>query len=260
MPTYVITGEPKTRNPTQCLSLRILTSPKGANRGLGLEFVRQLSQSQDNTILACVRATSVDLTDLKSVASPSTQILICDTGSQDSIRSFVTSAAKALNGTKIDYLINNAGVNSVPDQTSLSIDNDDLNDNIRINVVGPAKTTQFLLEADLLSRSARIVNMTSGLASMKVSLGISPRRCATYSISKAALNALTVQQSGHVRERLGEVVVVCMDPGWVKTRMGGEGAVLEAEESIGGMLRCVHGLSGDDNGKFYTYTGEEVPW
>lgn len=102
--------------------------------------------------------------------------------------------------------------------------------------------------------------MTSGLASMKVSLGISPRRCATYSISKAALNALTVQQSGHVREKLEGVVVVCMDPGWVKTRMGGEGAVLEAEESIGGMLRCVHGLTGDDNGKFYTYTGEEVPW
>ena len=57
-----------------------------------------------------------------------------------------------------------------------------------------------------------------------------------------------------------EVVVVCMDPGWVKTRMGGEGAVLMPEESIGGMLRCVHGLKGEDNGKFYTYTGEEVPW
>ena len=102
--------------------------------------------------------------------------------------------------------------------------------------------------------------MTSGLASMSVSLGISPRRCATYSISKAALNALTVQQSGHVREKLSEVVVVCMDPGWVKTRMGGDGAVLMPEESIGGMLRCVVGLGEGDNGRFFTYTGEEVAW
>ncbi|KAM0701869.1 hypothetical protein Q7P35_010779 [Cladosporium inversicolor] len=239
MPTYVVTG---------------------ANRGLGLEFIRQLSQSEDNTILATVRSSSVDLTDLKSVASPSTQILTCDTGSQDSIRSFVTSAAKALDGAKVDFLINNAGVNSVPDQNSLSINNDDLNENIRINVVGPAKTTQFLLEAELLSPSARIVNMTSGLASMSVSLEISPRRCATYSISKAALNALTVQQSGHVREKLEGVVVVCMDPGWVKTRMGGEGAVLMPEESIGEMLKCVHGLKEGDNGKFFKYTGEEVAW
>jgi hypothetical protein len=51
-----------------------------------------------------------------------------------------------------------------------------------------------------------------------------------------------------------------MDPGWVKTRMGGDGAVLLPEESIGGMLKCVHGLGEGDNGKFYTYTGKEVPW
>ena len=131
---------------------------------------------------------------------------------------------------------------------------------MRINVIGPAKTTQFLLEAGLLSTSARIVNMTSGLASMSFSLTISPRRCATYSISKAALNALTVQQSGHVREKLAEVVVICMDPGWVKTRMGGDGAMLLPEESIGGMLKCMQGLTEADNGKFYTYTGKEVAW
>jgi len=234
--------------------------PTGANRGLGLEFVRQLSQSDDNTIFACVRSSSADLGDLKKAASPSTQILTCDTGSQDSIHSFVTEAGKALNGSKIDFLLNNAGVNSVPEQTSLSINPADLDENIRVNVIGPAKTTQFLLEAELMSSSARIVNMSSGLGSMAVSLSIEPRKCATYSISKAALNALTVQQSGEVREKLGKAVVICMDPGWVKTRMGGVGAVLEPEESIGGMLKCVHGLTDESNGKFFTYTGKEVPW
>ena len=131
---------------------------------------------------------------------------------------------------------------------------------MRVNVIGPAKTTQFLLEAGLLSPSARIMNMTSGLGSMVVSLSIEPRKCATYSISKAALNALTVQQSGEVREKLGKAVIICMDPGWVKTRMGGAGAVLEAEKSIGGMLKCVQGLTDESNGKFFTYTGKEVPW
>lgn len=237
-----------------------MTTQPGANRGLGLEFVRQLSLDEKNTILACVRSSSSDLADLKNAASSSTHFLTCDTGSQDSIRAFVAEADQVLNGDRIDFLINNAGINSVPDQTSLSINPADLDENFRVNVIGPAKTTQFLLEAELLSSGARIVNMSSGLASMAVSLSIEPRRCGTYSISKAALNALTVQQSGDVREKLGKAVVICMDPGWVRTRMGGDMAVLMPEESIGGMLKCVHGLTDESNGKFFTYTGKEVPW
>jgi NAD(P)-dependent dehydrogenase (short-subunit alcohol dehydrogenase family) len=238
----------------------MLNKSTGSNRGLGLEFVRQLSLDESNTIIACVRSSSSDLEDLKKVASKSTQILTCDTGSLDSIHSFVSEAGKALNGSKIDFLLNNAGINSVPEQTSLSINPADLDENIRVNVIGPAKTTQFLLEADMLSSSVRIMNMSSGLGSMVVSLSIEPRRCATYSISKAALNALTVQQSGEVRGKLDKAVIICMDPGWVKTRMGGDGAVLEPEESIGGMLKCVQGLTDDSNGKFFAYTGKEVPW
>ncbi|KAF2227748.1 hypothetical protein BDZ85DRAFT_7168 [Elsinoe ampelina] len=232
----------------------------GANRGLGLEFVRQLSQDADNTILACTRSSSADLSDVKKVASKSTHFLVCDTGDIKSIKSLATSARDALAGSKLDFVINNAGINAKPEQTALSISPEDLNEHIRVNVVGPAKTTEYLLEAGLLAENARIVNMTSGLGSMVVSLSITPRKCATYSISKAALNALTVQQSGEVREKLHGAVVICMDPGWVKTRMGGDGAQLEPEVSIGGMLKCIHGLSDGSNGKFFTYTGEEVPW
>ncbi|KAK5746659.1 hypothetical protein LTR17_000675 [Elasticomyces elasticus] len=246
MPTYIVTG---------------------ANRGLGLEFVRQLSQSSSNTVLASVRSSSADLGDLETASKnneSNTHILTCDTGDLDSIKKFSQEVKKTLGGDKkIDYLINNAAVNSKPEQTSLSIGPEDLTNEIRINVLGPAKTTQFLVEAGVLAPEARIVNMTSGLGSMAVSLSITPRKCATYSISKGALNSLTVQQSGELREegKVGEkCVVVCVDPGWVKTRMGGDGAQLEPEESIGGMLKCIHGLTEQDNGKFYTYTGKEVPW
>lgn len=238
--------------PTYCIT--------GANRGLGLEFVRQLAQSPDNTIIATTRSLSNDLSDLKSVASQTTHILECDTADQDSIQSFASSTKTALNGAQIDVLLNNAGANSVPAQTSLSLGAADLHREIDVNVLGPAKTTEFLIAQGLLSQDARIVNMTSGLGSMSVGLSITPRKCATYSISKAGVNMLTVHQSGDLREKLRGVVVICMDPGWVKTRMGGEGAMLEPEVSIGGMLKVVHGLGDGDNGKFYTYTGEEVKW
>lgn len=42
--------------------------------------------------------------------------------------------------------------------------------------------------------------------------------------------------------------------------MGGDGAVLEPEESIGGMLKTLHGVRDADNGKFFNYDGTEQPW
>ncbi|KAI4726141.1 NAD(P)-binding protein [Aureobasidium sp. EXF-10728] len=233
----------------------------GANRGLGLEFVRQLSADTSNTVIGAVRSLSNDLTDLKALnKNNNIHILECDTGDTSSITSFIESCSKTLDGRKIDYLLNNSGINAVPDQTSLSMNESDVNEHIKINVLGPAKTTEGFYNADLLSSDVRILNMTSGLGSMKVSLGIKPRKCTTYSISKAALNMLTVHQGEELREKLPGAVVISMDPGWVKTRMGGEGALIEASESIGGMLKVLHGLKKEDTASFWTYTGEQVPW
>ena len=232
----------------------------GANRGLGLEFVRQLATNSDNTILATSRSTSEsDVSDLKAISS-SIHILQCDVADLNSIKSFASEAGKVLAGKKIDFLLNNAGVNFKSEQTSLGMDPEAILQNVRINVIGPAKVIQSLYEADLLDEEVRILNMTSGLASMQKSATISPRKCAPYSISKAGLNMLAVHLSEDLKAKLPGVVVIVMDPGWVKTRMGGEGAVLEAQESIGGMLKTLHGLKGEDNGKFYTYDGSEVPW
>jgi NAD(P)-dependent dehydrogenase (short-subunit alcohol dehydrogenase family) len=112
----------------------------GTNRGIGLEFVRQLAVSPDNTIIAAVRSLSSDLTDLRAAASSSTHILECDTGSVSSIHSFVKAVARTLaDGQKIDYLINNAGVNVASQQSSLSLGPDELHAQININVIGPAK-------------------------------------------------------------------------------------------------------------------------
>ena len=69
-----------------------------------------------------------------------------------------------------------------------------------------------------------------------------------------------MQQSGEVAQKLGTAVVICMDPGWVKTRMGGKGAMIEAKVSVESMLDVVAGLKESDSGKFYRYDGAPVPW
>ncbi|KAK4119405.1 NAD(P)-binding protein [Parathielavia appendiculata] len=233
----------------------------GTNRGLGLEFVRQLAQSPDNTIIAATRSLSSDLSDLKAVASPSTHILECDTSNVASIHAFVKEVKQTLGDEKkIDFLLNSAGVNVASSQSSLSLGPDELQQNIAVNVIGPAKMVELLLDAGLLSKDVRILNMTSGLGSLQRSSEIKPRKCAPYSISKAGLNMLTVHQSEDLKPHLPGSVVICMDPGWVKTRMGGDGAVLEASQSIGDMLKVLHGLKAEDTGSFYHHTGEKIPW
>ncbi|KIW69062.1 hypothetical protein PV04_04961 [Phialophora macrospora] len=214
----------------------------GANRGLGLEFVRQISQSSTNTVLAAVRSLQGDLNDLKQLASNAAgkvHILECNTGDIESIHAFGDAVKQTLGGSdkQIDYLLNNAGINATAEQTSLDI---------------TAETVKVL--APNLGAGSVVLNMTSGLGSCGKKL----TKCTTYAISKAAVNMLTVHQSEQLKDR--GIKVVCMDPGWVKTRMGGEGALLEPEESISGMLKVMHNLRDDDNGKFYSYAGEEMPW
>lgn len=232
----------------------------GTNRGLGLEFVRQLAQSGSHTILAAVRALSSDLGDLNQVASPTTHVLECDTGSIESIQAFATQAAQVLGPDKtIDFLINNAGINLGSSQNSLGLDPDHLTAMVNVNVVGPAKMVEFLLGMGLLSSHVRVLNMTSGLGSMQCSSETNPK-CAGYSVSKASLNMLTIHQSKDLREKLLGAVVIAMDPGWVKTRLGGRGAILEPHESISNMLDVLHELGDQDNGKFYQRLGQQVPW
>ena len=235
----------------------------GTNRGLGLEFVKQLAQTiTNNTIIATAQA-GADLGDLHAVASPSTHILECDVSSVSSIYSFVQEAGRILGGDgpgKVDFLLNNAGVSLSGWRNSLALDLDELQTQFTINVVGPAKVVQLLLGADLLSHGVRIINISSHLGSMQFCSGVKPRSYAGYSISKAALNMLTVRQSEDVKEVLAGAVVISMAPGLVKTRMGGEEAVLEPSESIAGMLRTIHCLGSEDTGSSFQYTGEKLAW
>lgn len=245
MPTYVITG---------------------TNRGLGLEWVRQLSSIKENVVVAVVRSLTpppTDLITLKEGAKGAIHVLECDTGKTASIADFPQrlAAVPGLENVKIDVLINNAGINAVPDETSLDLDADDLAKHISVNVYGPAKLVVALLPH--LKHGSVVVNLSSGLGSLTATRGPKdnappPAKCTPYSISKAALNMLTVHQASGLKEK--GIAVISIDPGWVKTRMGGEGAILEPEESISGMRKVLEKLDSSTTGRFYRYDGTELGW
>ncbi|KAF2242849.1 short chain dehydrogenase/reductase SDR [Trematosphaeria pertusa] len=229
----------------------------GANRGIGLEFVRQLSADANNNIIAAVRSKKGDLDELKALTTKgNVRIIECDVSSLDSISSLEFRVAEILTktGDSINYLFNVAGINATSSDTSLSIDPASLQNHMNVNVLGPAKIVETLQR--YLARGAMVMNMTSGLASMTVAKDMP--KCCTYSISKAAQNMLSLHQARELRRN--HAIVICMDPGWVKTRMGGKGAMVQPEVSIAGMLDVLKGLKKEDSGKFFRFDGSQVPW
>ncbi|KAF2002293.1 NAD(P)-binding protein [Amniculicola lignicola CBS 123094] len=236
----------------------------GANRGIGLEMVRQLSDSPSNTIIAAVRSlkpsktSKSDLSDLTALSKSNSNLHIieCDVSSTDSISSLEFRVVEILSktGSNLNYLFNIAGINATSSDTSLGIDPMSLEKHMNTNVLGPAKIVETLRQ--YLARGAVVMNLSSGLASMTVAKNMP--KCCTYSISKAAQNMLSLHQARDLKRN--HVIVISMDPGWVKTRMGGKGAMVEPRVAIEGMLDVLGGLKMEDSGKFYRFDGAQVPW
>ncbi len=238
MPTYLITG---------------------CNRGIGLAFVEKLVSLPNNTIIGTVRSPSTDFSALSALKGQpgALHILTCDTSSESSIFSFAEEVASLLGSDrKIDYLLNNAGINTVPHETSLTLSSAGLTEQITVNVFGPAKIVQTLLPH--LQNGSVVLNVSSDLASMTMSAEKVPLSATAYAISKAGLNMLTVHQATQLRER--GVRVVCVHPGWVQTDMGGGRAPLKPEESVTGVLEVLHKVEEKDSGKYLSYTGDVLQW
>jgi len=230
--------------------------------GIGLGYVRELSKSPSNTVFALVRSlTKGDLTALQEIqascAPGQVRILECDVSSPESVTKL---PAQLPSDTTIDVLINNAAILH-GDENSLTLKPETLHEHIQTNVLGPALVFQTLLP--YLSPTAKVVNISSGLGSMQMLLDgrINADRTA-YSVSKAALNMLTVHQAKQVKTVAGKegVIVVCVDPGWVKTEMGGPNAVLRVEDSVQGVLKVIEGLRIEDSGGFFLYRGDKLDW
>jgi NAD(P)-dependent dehydrogenase (short-subunit alcohol dehydrogenase family) len=121
-----------------------------------------------------------------------------------------------------------------------------------VNAIAP-----YLLGKALLGRMAedgKMIAISSGMGSIgDIGGGWVP-----YRTSKAALNMAWSSLALEGRPR--GITCVLFSPGWVKTRMGGGGAQITAEESVGDMRRLIDRLTIEDSGKFMRRNGSELPW
>jgi len=217
----------------------------GANRGIGLEFARQLAARGDRVVATCRNpAAASELAALDVQVEP---LDVTDAMGIERIAALYADRA-------LDLLINNAGV-GVGHRPLGELDYDEMGAFYRTNAVGPLRLTEHLLPALRRVEDRTVVSLTSRVGSIQDNTSGGSY---AYRASKAALNAITKSLAIDLADE-GFTCVV-LHPGWVQTDMGGGNAPLPTEQSVAGMLKVVEGLAPADSGGFFDYTGESLPW
>lgn len=223
----------------------------GANRGLGLEFTRQLLDRGERVVAACRQpGRALELTRLAAAHPGHLTVLPLTLPDARSI----AELAREVEGLDLalGLVVNNAGL-SIAGERWGSIDGASLQQAFGANAVGPLLLTQALTPS--LADGAKVVNLSSRLGSIAATTAL---HTPSYAISKAALNMATRLMAIALAEH--GATVVAFSPGWVRTDMGGAGAPLSARESVAAMLRVVDRLAPADRGRFLGHDGTPIDW
>ncbi|KAK2616642.1 hypothetical protein QQS21_000465 [Conoideocrella luteorostrata] len=193
----------------------------GASRGLGLEWVRQLSEDPQTFVIAVVRNPEK----AKQTSTLSRQNVVVVKADLSDLKSFSTVAANIseLSGGKIDILINNAGLmlgeggkldtkisKSTPEQWT---------EEFNVNVLGAVFFTITLIPLLENGTEKKVVNITSMLADLDYTLANPDLQFATYSVTKASVILANAKFHTEFKER--GFTFLALNPGWVNTDLGG---------------------------------------
>ena len=225
----------------------------GANRGIGLEFTRQLLARGEHVIAACRHPGKATALNALAGEHPGRlHVLPLDVADPKSRASLVHDLPLVLGDDRLDLLVNNAGVLHSGERFG-HVEAAILEDSFRTNAIGPFLLAQAL--APLLNDGARIANLSSVMASI-ASRG--EFRSPSYCASKAAQNMLTVQLAHALAGR--GIVVLAVHPGWVMTAMGGEHATVATADAVHGLLQVIDGATLADSGGFIDWQGKPIEW
>jgi NAD(P)-dependent dehydrogenase (short-subunit alcohol dehydrogenase family) len=231
----------------------------GASRGLGLELTRQYA-ADGHRVLATCRSPghSPDLAGLVTRYPAAIQIEALDVTDHSAVEALSTR----YKGQAIDILINNAGDIGPrdPNRTRLheqqfgTINYAEWRRVLEINTLAPVKVAEAFVEQVAASTQKKMIFVSSATGSnvegQYATFG--------YCSSKAALNKAVTMLAIALRPR--DIVCAAVCPGYVRTRLGGDAAVLGVEESITGLREVIAGLTLERTGSFTRYNGEAIAW
>jgi NAD(P)-dependent dehydrogenase (short-subunit alcohol dehydrogenase family) len=223
----------------------------GANRGIGREVARQLAGHRFAVVLGS-RDPGRGEQAARHLDPAGQAVVACvlDVASASSIEAMADWVGERFG--RADVLVNNAAIHYDTWQRAESADLDVVQEALQTNLLGAWRTTQALLPLLRRSPHPRIVNVSSEGGSIAEMTGGTP----AYSVSKAALNALTRLLAGELRRDRILVNAVC--PGWTATDMGGGGGRPVAEGAASVVWAALLPDEGPTGG-FYR-DGRPLPW
>ena len=224
----------------------------GANRGLGLEFVRQLTQRGDEVVATARRPEEAEeLQSLSDSSSRDIQVRRLDVTDSDSVESL----ANSLPFDAIDVLINNAGTMTSGGSPTEGFDYEQMRHCFEVNTLGALRVTEHLLPAIREADSPKVVNITSKMGSIADN---GSGGSYAYRTSKTALNMATRSLAEDLEQE--GIIAFVIHPGWVKTRMGGDNALITPEKSIDHMIDRIDEAGPEQAGEFLEWDGGYVEW
>lgn len=218
----------------------------GASRGLGRGLVEEHLR-RGWRVLATVRDAEAlaDIRDRWGTALEVETVDTVDWAAVDRLRN-------RLDGRTFDLLFVNAAV-SGPMQPVGAVDPEAFAEMIAVNSLAPLRIVDRF--ADLVPAEGTLAVMSSGLGSIA---GNDSGGWEAYRMSKAALNmglkSIAARRSGEGRTYLA------VNPGWVRTDMGGPNASLAIEESVPRIADTLERRAGGGGVAFVNYSGEDLSW
>jgi NAD(P)-dependent dehydrogenase (short-subunit alcohol dehydrogenase family) len=224
----------------------------GANRGIGLAVTGHLAAAGHHVVGACRQPAAA--VQLHEVGVPVVHLDLADDTSITALPDAVGAHA-----SQLDVVVHNAGIKRAPGASWEAsagpmphLDADALLGVLRTNVVGTLLTTQAL--RPLLAPGAVVAHITSQLGSLTATVGIDY----AYNASKAALNMVTVTMQRDAG--LTRIIPVSINPGWIRTSMGGDDAPLDLASASADIAALLERIDTSFAGRFVDRFGDPVPW
>lgn len=218
----------------------------GANRGIGLALAEKFEAEGYDVIGTARRPDKA--AELNALGVRVEQLDVTDPDS-------VAALAKRLDGKPIDFLVNNAGIKGHDAKDIADLDVEQLSATMDVNTWGPLRVIQALFPNVKASEKKVFATVSSMMGSMELNTW---GCCLGYRASKSAANSTVKTLS----EDYGDegLVFVTLHPGYVQTDMNDGMGNITTAQSAEGLFRVISNLAAEDNGKYYDWKGEELPW
>ena len=225
----------------------------GANKGIGLEIVRQLAKAGFRVFLtARDRQRGEEASKTLQQDGMSVEFLQLDVADETSIDKLAKELPSQID--HLDVLVNNAGIYLDASNASvLEVEPTLILQTLQTNTLGPLRLTQKLVPLLAQSNAGKVINVSSGGGQLTDMSDWAP----AYSLSKTALNAVTGMMAAALRDKHIAVNSIC--PGWVRTDMGGSGASRSVQQGADTVTWLATEAPSDLTGKFLR-DRQVIPW